>query len=192
MPIILEQFADGGGSGRLLPPGGVMFFAGSGAPTGYLVADGASVPVATYPNLFAQIGYTYGGAGANFSLPDGRGIGLAGAGLGTALPGLTNHVRGTFFGEEQHTMLLAEIATHTHLQNAHTHTQDAHTHTQNSHNHTQDTHNHTQDAHTHTQNSHNHTQDAHTHTQDSHAHNQANSQFAGEGGGALEIGRAHV
>lgn len=54
-------------------------------------------------------------------------------------------------GEKTHTLTTAELAIHTHIQDAHTHTQNSH--------------NHTQDAHTHTQNSHNHTQDAHSHVE---------------------------
>lgn len=156
MPIFLDQTAVGGSGGRLVPVGGMMYFAGAGAPSGYLIRDGSSVPVATYPALFAVIGYTYGGAGANFNLPDDLGLCLAGAGLGTAVPGLTNHPLGSVGGSETHTMSVAEIATHTHLQNAHTHIQDAHNHTQDAHNHT--------DTFTVIQNSHNHTQDAHLHS----------------------------
>ena len=149
MPIVIEQFADGGGSGRMVPPGGLLFMPTPGAPAGYLVADGASIPVATYPNLFAVIGYDYGGSGPNFNLPDFRGLGIAGAGLGTALPGLTNHALGSFHGSETHVLSVAELATHTHLQDAHTHVQDAHTHVQNAHTHVQNAHTHTQNAHTH-------------------------------------------
>lgn len=156
MAIILDTEALGGAGGRLVPVGTRLFTYAAGAPSGYLVADGSLVPVALYANLFAVLGYTYGGAGANFGLPDDRGLTLAGSGLGTALPGLTNHVLGAVFGEESHVQTVGELATHTHLQNAHTHTQDAHTHTQDSHNHTQDAHNHTQDAHTHVQNQHLH------------------------------------
>ena len=164
MPIVIEQFADGGGgSGRMVPPGGLLFMPTPGAPAGYLVADGASIPVATYPNLFAVIGYDYGGSGPNFNLPDFRGLGIAGAGLGTALPGLTNHALGSFHGSETHVLSVAELATHTHLQDAHTHVQDAHTHVQDAHTHLQDSHTHVQDPHTHTQNAHTHTQNAHFH-----------------------------
>lgn len=164
MPIFLERDAAGGpGGGRLLPPGAIMWTTDSVAPNGYLIRDGSSVPVATYPSLFAVIGYTYGGAGANFNLPDDRGLLVAGSGLGMALPGLTNRVLGSALGSETHTLTVAELATHTHLQNAHTHTQDSHTHTD-SFTVVQDAHNHTQNAHTHTQNSHNHTQDPHAHT----------------------------
>lgn len=42
---------------------------------------------------------------------------------------------GSTGGASTHSMIEAELATHTHVQNAHTHVQDAHTHTQNSHNH---------------------------------------------------------
>lgn len=37
-------------------------------PVGWLVQDGSSYPVASYPALFNVIGYTYGGAGANFNV----------------------------------------------------------------------------------------------------------------------------
>jgi len=39
-------------------------------PSGFLECDGASVSTSTYAALFAVIGYTYGGSGANFNLPD--------------------------------------------------------------------------------------------------------------------------
>lgn len=200
MPIFIERdAASGPGGGRLLPPGAVMWTTDSVAPNGYLIRDGSSVPVATYPDLFAVIGYTYGGAGANFNLPDDRGVVVSGSGLGTALPGLTNHALGSVGGEELHTMTVGELVQHTHVQNSHTHVQDAHTHvqdahthvqdvhnhTQNSHNHTQDSHNHTQDAHTHTQNSHNHTQDSHNHTQNAHTHNAYVNAGSGSGFSAI-------
>lgn len=41
----------------------------------WLLCDGTSVATATYPDLFAEIGYTFGGAGASFNLPDFRGRG---------------------------------------------------------------------------------------------------------------------
>ncbi len=170
MAIILDTEALGGAGGRLVPVGTCLYTYANGAPSGYLIRDGSLIPVALYPALFAVLGYTYGGAGAFFGLPDDRGLALAGSGLGTALPGLTNHALGSVFGEESHVQLVGELAQHTHLQNAHTHVQDAHNHIQDVHNHTQDAHTHTQDAHTHTQNAHTHTQNAHTHTQNAHTH----------------------
>lgn len=53
----------------LLPVGAVVDFAGSAPPAGYLLCNGQSVTTATYPNLFAVIGYTYGGSGPNFNVP---------------------------------------------------------------------------------------------------------------------------
>jgi len=39
-------------------------------PSGFLECNGASVSTSTYAALFAVIGYTYGGSGASFTLPD--------------------------------------------------------------------------------------------------------------------------
>ena len=59
-------------------------------PAGFLIADGRSLKKAEYTELFDVIGYTYGGSGQNFNLPnfaDGkfmRSIGGNAAALGTA------------------------------------------------------------------------------------------------------------
>ena len=59
-------------------------------PAGFLLADGRSLKKSEYTELFDVIGYTYGGSGQNFNLPnfaDGkfmRGIGGKAAPLGTA------------------------------------------------------------------------------------------------------------
>lgn len=189
MPIYLDQtLAQGALS--LVPAGTVAFFAGATAPAGWLVRDGSLLVngVTNYPQLFAQIGYTYGGAGNDFNLPDDRGLALAGDGLGTALPGLTNHTLGAAFGEELHTMLQAELATHTHVQNAHNHIQDPHNHIQDPHTHsvTDGGHNHIQDPHNHIQDPHTHVQDPHTHVQDSHNHGIATTTNTGSGGGGFQ------
>ena len=39
-------------------------------PSGFLECNGASVSTSTYAALFAVIGYTYGGSGANFNVPN--------------------------------------------------------------------------------------------------------------------------
>jgi microcystin-dependent protein len=102
-----------------LPSGTVVDFAGATAPGGWLACDGSSFPTATYPNLFAAIGYTFGGSGANFNVPDLRGRTGIGAGQGS---GLTNRTFAAVGGEEAHQLSIAELAAHTHVQNAHTHT----------------------------------------------------------------------
>nr|DAK70944.1 MAG TPA: tail collar fiber protein [Caudoviricetes sp.] len=59
-------------------------------PAGFMIADGRSLKKAEYAELFDVIGYTYGGSGQNFNLPnfaDGkfmRSIGGNAAALGTA------------------------------------------------------------------------------------------------------------
>jgi microcystin-dependent protein len=52
-----------------------MPYAGSTAPTGYLLCDGSEVPIASYQDLYGVIGTTYGtGVNPNtFKLPDLRG-----------------------------------------------------------------------------------------------------------------------
>ena len=54
-------------------PGTEKFWPSSVVPSGWLEEDGSSLVVATYPALFAVIGYSYGGSGLNFNLPDPRG-----------------------------------------------------------------------------------------------------------------------
>jgi microcystin-dependent protein len=60
------------------PAGAVISYAGSSAPTGWLLCAGQSLLTASYSALFGAIGYTYGGSGANFNLPDLRGRVVAG------------------------------------------------------------------------------------------------------------------
>jgi microcystin-dependent protein len=64
------------GSAQSLPtlPVGAYLSWSTGTPPGdYLECNGASLLAADYPDLFGVLGYTYGGAGANFNLPDWRG-----------------------------------------------------------------------------------------------------------------------
>jgi microcystin-dependent protein len=60
----------GGTTGDNTPAGTVIYYAASSAPTGYLKANGASLSTTTYATLFAAIGYTFGGSGASFNVPD--------------------------------------------------------------------------------------------------------------------------
>jgi Microcystin-dependent protein len=52
----------------------VMYISSTVTPSGWLYCDGSSKSTTTYSRLFAVIGYTFGGSGANFSLPDFRGV----------------------------------------------------------------------------------------------------------------------
>lgn len=119
------------------------------APKGFLFEDGAAVSRATYSDLFAVIGTTYGtGDGSTtFNLPDSRG--RASANLS---PTDTEFdTMGEKPGSKTEALTIAQLPSHTHIQNAHNHTQDAHTNTftDPGHNHTQNAHNHTQNAHDH-------------------------------------------
>ena len=67
----------------ILPSGVVVPYAGATAPSGWLLCSGQIVNVATYPNLFAVIGASFGGNGiSTFALPDMRGRVAAGIDAG--------------------------------------------------------------------------------------------------------------
>jgi len=51
-------------------PGLVVPYAGETLPAGYLWCRGVTYDKNDYPELFAVIGYTYGGSGDNFDVPD--------------------------------------------------------------------------------------------------------------------------
>ena len=55
------------------------------APADWQICDGTALLVASFPDLFAVIAYTFGGAGLNFNVPDIRGRGVVGAGTAVAL-----------------------------------------------------------------------------------------------------------
>ena len=67
-----------------VPVGSMQAFAGSSAPTGWLLCNGTTASRTTYSNLFSVIGTTYGvGDGSTtFGLPDMRGRVPMGAGTG--------------------------------------------------------------------------------------------------------------
>ena len=113
------------------PAGAIEAYAGSTAPTGWLLAYGQAVSRSTYANLFAVIGTTYGsGDGSTtFNLPDLRGRAVAGLDNmgGSAASRLTSTVLtasntlGATGGTQTHTMTSAEMPSHTHTQNIHGH-----------------------------------------------------------------------
>ena len=67
---------------NLVPTGTVIQHVSSSV-SGFFLCNGASVSTVTAPKLFAIIGYTYGGSGANFNLPDFQGMFIRGAGSKT-------------------------------------------------------------------------------------------------------------
>lgn len=53
-------------------PGVMALYAGASDPAGWLICDGRSLSTsnALYQNLFNRIGYTYGGSGGSFQIPN--------------------------------------------------------------------------------------------------------------------------
>ena len=109
----------------IIPAGAVMDYAGSTAPTGWLLCAGQAVSRTTYAALFAAIGTTFGtGNGSTtFNLPDLRGRvsagkddmgGTAANRLTSGGSGITGTTLGASGGTQTHTLSTAEIPAHTH------------------------------------------------------------------------------
>ena len=104
------------------PIGSISMFAGAAAPANWLICDGRLLATTgTYAALFAVIGYTFGGAGANFNLPNFASRFPMGAGTLAATG-----------GEATHVLTAAELAAHAHpianVTHTHTASQPAHVH----------------------------------------------------------------
>jgi len=124
--------SDGDGSFSYTTPpvaflsGMIMPYAGTSAPSGWLLLYGQAISRTTYSDLFAVLGTTYGsGDGSTtFNVPDLRGRTIAGQDDmgGTSADRLTGQsggvdgdTLGASGGDETHTLTEAEMADHTHL-----------------------------------------------------------------------------
>ncbi len=107
------------------PTGSVQSYAGSSAPTGWLLCFGQNVSRTTYADLFAVVSTTYGvGDGSTtFGLPDLRGRVVAGVDNmgGSAASRLTSttitgggDAVGEVGGAQTHTLTTSEIPSHQH------------------------------------------------------------------------------
>ena len=96
------------GGGEAHPIGALLSFAGSTAPLGWLMCDGAAVSRATYAALFAVIGTTYGvGDGSTtFNVPDLRNRVPVGSG--------STYTRGQTGGAATVTLSSAQMPSHSH------------------------------------------------------------------------------
>jgi microcystin-dependent protein len=52
------------------PTGTIMWYTGITAPAGWAICNGNALSAAAQPALFAVLGYTFGGAGDSFSVPN--------------------------------------------------------------------------------------------------------------------------
>lgn len=115
------QLTDAGEIAQTTPSGVISAFAGSSAPSGWLICDGSTglstVANPEYTALFAIIGTTYGGTGTtDFDLPDLRGrtpIGLDSGFVNVTTP-TAGSLGETAAGEENHQLTEAELAAHNH------------------------------------------------------------------------------
>lgn len=95
------------------PVGMIVPFGGAIAPAGYLLCDGASYTVEDYPELFAQIGYYWGGSDDDFNVPNLINRNVVGAG--------GDFDFGTTGGEQSVTLEVGQIPAHSHSDNGHSH-----------------------------------------------------------------------
>jgi microcystin-dependent protein len=109
----------------ILPIASVIPYAGATAPSNFALCYGQAIDRTTYADLFALVGTTYGvGDGATtFNLPDLRGRAVAGKDdmggvsadrLTDQSGGVDGDVLGDSGGDETHTLVTAEIPSHTH------------------------------------------------------------------------------
>lgn len=80
---------------------------------GWMLCNGASLPVADNQLLFKVIGYQFGGSGNFFNLPNpaGRVAGVVGY---NSITGTIVHYPGESRGEEEHVLLYTEMPAHNH------------------------------------------------------------------------------
>jgi microcystin-dependent protein len=98
------------------PAGVISQFAGSTAPSGYLVCDGAAVSRSTFSSLFTAIGTTYGtGNGSTtFNIPNFQGRVPIGVGTAPTGNGRTAKALAGTGGDETVALTTANMAAHTH------------------------------------------------------------------------------
>jgi microcystin-dependent protein len=97
-----------------VPTGTILDFASITPPTSYLNCDGSAISRTTYSNLFAVIGTNYGSNnGTDFKLPNLQGRVTAGYSVSNSNLSFAGTI-GNTFGEQNHTLIVAEMPSHTH------------------------------------------------------------------------------
>lgn len=112
---MFDRFCLGDGSCRVI--GEIIAYAGAVSPNAnWLPCDGRPLAIATYPDLYAVLGDTYGTpVRGNFFLPDLRGR----AGVQADA---TNHVLGSKYGSADTTLTVENLPEHSHPDSGHQHT----------------------------------------------------------------------
>lgn len=114
---------------RIVPAGVIEAFAGSAAPSGYLLCQGQAVSRTTYADLYAVVGTTFGaGDGSTtFNVPNLKG--RIPVGLDTAQTEFD--ARGETGGAKTHTLAATEMPSHVHSVDppSTTTSSDSHSHT---------------------------------------------------------------
>lgn len=82
------------------------------APEGYVLCDGASIPIRQNQALYSLLGTAYGGDANNFNVPDLRGRTFFGVGA-SPVSG-TVYARGQYGGSETVTLADAQVPGHQH------------------------------------------------------------------------------
>jgi microcystin-dependent protein len=92
--------------------GEIRMFAANFAPRNWALCQGQLLAIASNNALFAILGTTYGGDGrTTFALPDLRGRAPIGSGQG---PGLSNYRLGQKGGQQDTTLTVLNLPSHTH------------------------------------------------------------------------------
>jgi microcystin-dependent protein len=94
----------------------IRTFAFNNPPQGWALCNGQTLQIKQNTALYSLLGTSYGGDGINtFCLPNLQGCVPIHAGAGKPGPGLSPYEPGQTGGEQTHTLVDTELATHNHL-----------------------------------------------------------------------------
>lgn len=115
---MFDSFCFNQGECRVI--GEIIAYAGDTSPyANWFVCDGSSLLIADFPDLYAVIGITYGAPDfTHFNLPNFGGRSASGVGSSSGVDPVT---LGSYYGEQDHTLTLSEVPSHTHTDSGHTH-----------------------------------------------------------------------
>ena len=94
---------------NLPPPGTIVMYVTTNAPLGWLVCNGSGCHTSIYPTLHSVIGYSFGGSGTNFNLPNLKSRMPVGLDSSGSFNGLNKSG-----GYENVTLTIAQMPSHAH------------------------------------------------------------------------------